>query len=264
MHVIAFLNQKGGVGKTTSCANIAAGLAVAGRRVLLVDLDPQFNLTSGLGMRLGPDEQSIYDVLRGSAKLADVVRSRRLDVEGIDAELHLVGASLSLSGADIQLAHVTSRELLLRRALSGLPEGDPFDYVLIDCPPSLGVLTANALAAATQVFVPAEVEYYALEGIPQLEMAIESVQMVNESLRIGGVLATRFDSRRNLNKEVLEALRDRFGEVVFGTPIRQNITLAEAPSHGQTIFEYAPLSNGAADYAAVVGELIEREPESTR
>ena len=258
MRIISFINQKGGVGKTTSCANIGTGLAIVGRRVLLIDLDPQFNLTSGLGMRLGEDDVGIYDVLRDDATMMETRRSRPVQLDGIDASIDLVGSSLALAGADIQLAHVTSRELLLKRALSKLPR-DVYDYVLVDCPPSLGVLTSNALAAATEIYVPAEVEYYALEGIPQLEMAIESVSLVNEALHIGGVIPTRFDSRRNLNKEVLEALKERFGKVVFRTPVRQNITLAEAPSHGLSIFEYDPDSNGAQDYGAVVQEMIERE-----
>jgi chromosome partitioning protein len=209
-------------------------------------------------MRLNDDDIGIYDVLRGEASMMEARRSRPIKLDGVDASLEIVGSSLALAGADIQLAHVTSRELLLKRALSKLPR-NVFDYVLVDCPPSLGVLTSNALAAATEIYVPAEVEYYALEGIPQLEMAIESVSLVNDALHIGGVIPTRFDSRRNLNKEVLEALKERFGNRVFRTPVRQNITLAEAPSYGLSIFEYDPNSNGAQDYGAVVEEMIERE-----
>lgn len=257
MKIYAFTNQKGGVGKTTSCANIGVGLAMTQRRTLLIDLDPQSNLTTCLGLKAG--DTDIYDVLRGRAKIKDIVLSRALQIhhEGEPLTIDVAPASLALSGADIELSTVISRETLLKRALKEVEA--IYDYVLIDCAPSLGLLTGNALTAADQVLVPVQAEYLSLEGLAQLLQALEQIKVINPGIGVGGVIVTMYDKRRILNNEVKQALEERFGNEVFKTPIRENIKLAEAPSAGLSIFEYDGQSFGAQDYAAVVGELIQKE-----
>ena len=227
------------------------------RQTLLIDLDPQANLTTCLGLTAG--ESDIYDVLRGRAKFSDIILSRPLQIQhrGDPLTIDIAPASLALSGADIELSTVISRETLLKRALEEVSE--KYDYVLIDCAPSLGLLTGNALTASNQVLVPVQAEYLSLEGLAQLLQALEQIKVVNPQIGIGGVIVTMYDKRRILNKEVKEALKERFGDVVFEPPIRENIKLAEAPSAGLSIFEYDGQSFGAQDYAAIVGELIQRE-----
>ena len=257
MKTYAFTNQKGGVGKTTSCANIGVGLAMTRRKTLLIDLDPQSNLTTCLGLKAKNGD--IYDVLKNRATLHDIVLTRPLQIQHNDEPLtvDVAPASLALSAADIELSTVISRETLLKRVLAEVQ--DLYEYVLIDCAPSLGLLTANALTASNKVLVPVQAEYLSLEGLAQLLQALEQIKVINSQMGIGGVIVTMFDKRRILNNEVKQALEERFGEIVFKTPIRENIKLAEAPSAGLSIFEYDVQSFGALDYAAVVEELIQKE-----
>lgn len=246
MRTIALLNQKGGVGKTTVTANLGAGLARAGREVLLVDLDPQAHLTRGLGLIPEELERTVYDVLQGAAPAKEAF----VEVKG----LTLLPASLALSGADLTLAGVAGRELLLRDALEDVRG---FDYVLLDCPPSLGVLTLNALTAAREVVIVTEPEFYALAGIADLVgKTVETVKKrLNRGLTITGVVVNRYNARRKLAGEVTERLRAHFGEKVYRTFVRNTSALAEAPGHGKTIFEYRPTSPGAEDFAALTKEV---------
>ena len=269
MHIYGFTNQKGGVGKTTSCVNIGAGLALTGRRVLLVDLDPQGNLTTSLGLRLEPGQRDIYHVLssqadhRQSEKLSilDVLINRPLDIQlSGRGELSMdiaPAAPLSLASADTEFANAVSRETILKRALE--PVKDQYDYILIDCSPSLGMLTFNAMTASDKVIVPVQSEFLSLEGMAQILTVLEQLKPVNPDLSIAGILVTMFDQRLIINREVKESLFNRFGELIFQTPIRNNVTVSEAPSAGLTIYEYDSTSYGAADYLDVVKELVTRE-----
>ena len=260
MRTIAVLNQKGGVGKTTSAVNIAAALAAQGLRVCLIDLDPQANASVHLGVSLTPEEMSIYDVLTGDAKLADV---RRV----IDENLWLIPSHLNLAAAEVELAAELGRELILRDQLADDPMTSQFDYILIDCPPSLGILTLNALAAVQEVLIPLQPQFFALCGLVKLLETIQKVsRRINPKLRLGGVVICMYESGTRLAQEVCDDV-ERFFETrernsilanakIFQTRIRKNIKLAEAPSFGQSIFQYAPSSNGAEDYANVASELI--------
>lgn len=246
--IVALINQKGGVGKTTSVINIGAGLARLGKRVMLVDLDPQAHLTYSLGIRAHELEKSIYELLKGEARLRDVLIER----DG----LAVVPANLDLSGAEVELAGEAGREFLLREALG---ETGGYDYVLLDCPPSLGLLSLNALTAAQEVYIPLQAEFLAMQGMSKLMETIEKVRhRLNKELQMTGIFATLFDGRKVLNKEVVDKIRDHFGSKVFSTTIRDNVALAEAPSFGQTIFEYKLNSYGAEDYSNLCREIIER------
>lgn len=248
MSIIALANQKGGVGKTTSAINIGAGLQRLGKRVALVDLDPQAHLTQGLGINAHELPLTIYEVLKGEATAKEAM----IETRGMD----VVPADINLSGAEVELAGLAGREFLLKEALSSLRG---YDYIFIDCPPSLGLLTLNTLTAAQEVFIPLQTEYLALHGIAKLTSTVELVRKrLNRKLQITGILATRFDSRKNLNREVLNKIQEHFGEKVFKTAIRDNISLAEAPGYGQTIFEYAPKSYGAKDYFELCKEISGR------
>lgn len=251
MEIIAMMNQKGGVGKTTSAVNIAAALARLGRRVLLIDVDPQAHATLSLGY---PQtiEKTIFELLTETATAADVM----VDRDG----LTVIPAALQLAGAEMQLVGLPGREMILRSAIADIVKG--FEYVIIDCPPSIGALTANALAAATSVFVPIKTEYLPIQGIGQLIKTVELVrQRLNPRLKISGVFGTFYDGRRNINREVMEYIRQTFGDAVLNTQIRANVALAEAPKMGKTIFEHAPASHGAADYMALSEEIISREAQ---
>jgi chromosome partitioning protein len=262
MRRIAFMNQKGGVGKTTTCVNLGAALARRGLRVLLLDLDPQANLTVHLDIRPDTLDRSVYEVLLGRAKLAEVVRPT--STLGMD----VAPSSLDLAGAEMELVSAVGRERILREALDRLEaaaaagEGacpDPWDVLLVDCPPSLGLLTVNALTAVREVIVPLQAEFFALQGMARLRDVIALVESrLNPGLSIMGILPSMVDSRTTLSREVLAEIRGYFGASVFGTAIRRNIKLAEASSHGRTVFEYAPGSNGAADYAALAEEVLRR------
>ncbi|MBN1418196.1 MAG: ParA family protein [Planctomycetes bacterium] len=252
MRTIAFMNQKGGVGKTTCTANLAAALAERGRRILLVDMDPQANLTVHLDQDARSVERSIYDVLSGDARIEDAVRESR-------AGIALVPSHINLSGAELELATAVGRELLLRDALTPFLEAHPCDYVLIDCPPSLGLLSLNALVAAREVFIPVQAEFLALQGMAKLLDVVELVRRrVNPGLRVSGIITVLYDGRTGLAREVDQEIRRHFGALAFATRIRKNVRLAEAPSHGRTILEHAPASAGAQDFRTLAGEVEER------
>ena len=250
MKIIAFVNQKGGVGKTTSTLNIGAGLSGVGRRVLLVDLDPQANLTYSLGVQGHTRTNNTYTLLKGTSTLADTI------VE-LNPVLHLLPSYLDLAAADTEFSSVPGREVLLKETLESAYK---YDYILIDCPPSLGMLTLNALVAARGIYIALQVEYLAIQGMAQLMRTIDIVkQRLNNEIEVAGIIATRYDKRKNLNREVLEMIRNKFGNKVFNTEIRDNIALAEAPSHCKSIFEYQPASHGAEDYQKLCTEIIKRE-----
>ncbi|MBB1088755.1 ParA family protein [Lysobacter sp. SG-8] len=254
--IIAIANQKGGVGKTTTAVNLAAGLARTPKKVLLIDLDPQGNATMGSGVDKRELENSICDVLLGEATAADaIVRT----VEDFD----LLPGNIDLTAAEIQLMERDGREQHLKRALADVAGN--YDYVLIDCPPALSLLTLNALTAADSVIVPMQCEYYALEGISALLETIEAIrQRLNPSLEIEGVLRTMFDVRNNLANAVSAELTNHFGDKVFRTIVPRNVRLAEAPSHGQSIVGYDRGSRGGIAYLGLAGEVIRRQRERER
>jgi len=250
--VIAIANQKGGVGKTTTAINLGACLAVAERKTLLVDMDPQGNATSGLGVERGALESSVYDVLVDGASLcAATVRAVHFPY------LDVLPANRDLVGAEVELVNRPERELLLRHALADVR--DQYEFVLMDCPPSLGLLTLNTLAAADAVLIPIQCEFYALEGLSQLLNTVRLVQRnLNPRLQIDGVLLTMYDSRLNLSRQVAEEAQEYFGSRVYRTAIPRNVRLAEAPSFGKPIVVYDLLSAGAQSYLALAKELIAR------
>jgi chromosome partitioning protein len=248
--ILAISNQKGGVGKTTTSINLAAALAQAGERVLLVDLDPQGNATSGLGVDVD-DSPGSYALLMGTASLEDVVCTSSLD------GLHVAPATRALVGAEVELVGRDGRDRALRKALG--PARAAYDWVLIDCPPSLGLLTVNALVAADRVLIPVQAEYYAIEGLSQLLQTMSVVRDgPNPDLVREGLVVTMYDQRNNLCREVALQLKELFGDEVFSTPIPRNVRLGEAPSFGRAIVDYAPRSSGARSYTAVAEELLRR------
>jgi chromosome partitioning protein len=249
---IACANQKGGVGKTTTVVNLATYLALAGERVLVVDLDPQCNATSGLGHRRDTASRSVYDGLIDGLAIRDLII--RTTVEGLD----LVPSATALAGAEIELTGIDQRERQLDRLLS--PVASDYDYVLVDCPPALGLLTLNALTAAGSVLIPLQTEYYALEGLTQLVATLDLVRdHLNPSLRLKGVVLTMYDARTNLSSDVAIEVRRHLAEAVFETVIPRSVRLSEAPSHGLPIAQYRPGSSGAEAYAALAAELRRRD-----
>jgi chromosome partitioning protein len=257
MRRIALINQKGGVGKTTTAANLGAALAREGQRVVLIDLDPQANLSLHLGCQLAAGEPSTYGILLGNESVAAALR------ETATPNLSLVAANIDLSGAELELASALGRETLLRDALDAWERapGDaaPADFVLIDCPPSLGLLSVNGLVAAREALVTVQTEFFALQGMSKLvEVVALLKKRLNPALEIAGILPCLYDSRLKLAREVLAEIRNYFPGKVCAQAIGKNVKLAEAPSYGQTIFEYAPESSGAADYHRLALEVLER------
>lgn len=260
---VALLSQKGGVGKTTSAVNIGAGLAILGERVLLIDLDPQAHLTHAFRIPSHEVCGTVYDILRGQASVwhAAIRRRMRAKVRFSDRETELsvavIPSNLNLAGAEVALSRVKGKEYLLREALD--KDGQEYDRILIDCPPSLGLLAVNALVASTKVLIPVQAEYLALESLGKLKDVIEVVKKrLNPDLELSGIIATRFDGRKILNREVAAELKEHFGSSFFDTIIRENIALAEAPRCGEDIFTYRPRSYGAQDYLRLCEEILQR------
>ena len=253
--VLAIVNQKGGVGKTTTAINLGASLALTGLRVLLIDCDPQANTTGGLGFRRQREDESqrlsIYDVLLGPTTLVEAALAT--DVKGLD----LVPGSKNMIGANLELVDAETREFRLRQALD--PVRPRYDYIFFDCPPALDLLTLNALVAAQRLLVPLQAEYFALEGISELINTLDRVaQAFNPELGLEGVVLTMYDDRTNLSQQVTANLREFFGEKLFKTTIPRNVRLAEAPSHGLPVALYDPRSKGAQAYQELAAELLER------
>jgi len=247
--IVAIANQKGGVGKSTTAINLGAYLAMEGKRVLVVDLDPQSNATSGIGVGQYSNEQQIYDVLVNEVPLEEIIVNT--STEGLD----LAPSSLRLAGAEVELVSLYSREGRLSKSLEPVKEN--YDIILVDCPPSLGLLTVNALAAADEVLIPIQCEYYALEGLVLLLRTIEKIRVyLNPELRIGGILLTMHDARTNISKQVMEEVRKQYPNETFITVIPRNVRLSEAPSYGQPISQYDPLSRGAQAYQSLAKEVI--------
>ncbi len=248
MRTIAITNHKGGVGKTTTTVNIGAGLAKLEKKVLLIDLDPQAHLTYSLGIQAHELKNSLYELLRGEKKFDDVVFSK--------GNIQLIPSSLDLSGADVELANVAGRERLLLESMEGQ---NNYDFILLDCPPSLGLLTLNALTTSKEIFIPIQAEFLALQGMSKLLQLIDIVKSrLNEELELTGIIGTRYSSRKKLNVEVIEKIKEYFHSKLFNTLIRENISLAEAPSFGKDIFDYKPGSSGANDYLNLCKEILER------
>ena len=253
--IIGVANQKGGVGKTTTAVNLAAALAESGRRVLLVDLDPQGNASTGLGVDADDRDYTAYDLLAGDATLYEAIKETRWN------GLLIIPATTDLSSADIELVANEKRSFLLHDALrQSAIDAFALDYILIDCPPSLNILTVNAMVAAHSVLIPLQSEFYALEGLSQLMLTIREVrQTANPNLRIEGVVLTMYDRRNNLSQQVEADARDNLGDLVFEAVIPRNVRLSEAPSFSMPIIEYDPLSKGAEAYRELAKELTKRE-----
>lgn len=246
--VVAVANQKGGVGKTTTSVNLGACLATLGKKVLLIDIDPQGNTTSGIGINKADVDRCIYDILVNDIAAAEAIVPTQVE------NLMIIPSTIQLAGAEIEMVSMISREVRLRKALQ--PVKDRFDYIIIDCPPSLGLLTINALTASDSVLIPIQCEYYALEGLSQLLNTIRLVQKhLNKSLEIEGVVLTMFDARTNLGIQVVEDVKKYFRERVYHTIIPRNVRLSEAPSHGQSIIQYDPRSRGAESYMDLAKEV---------
>ena len=253
MKVVAIANQKGGVGKTTTAVNLSAALAEQKARVLLIDLDPQGNATSSFGLQ-DLEGQSLYGALLGDESVTEKVLPTRLE------NLFIIPADLDLAGAEIEIARMDDHLTRLAQALKMLRADETFDYVLLDCPPSLGILMTNALAAADELFTPIQCEYFALEGLVKIVRLIERVRVsgANPGLELGGILMTMFDGRTNLSAQVVAEVREHFGERVYNTVIPRTVRLSEAPSFGKCILEYDASGAGAKAYRALADEFLRR------
>ena len=247
--IIAIANQKGGVGKTTTSVNLSACLAYLGKKVLLVDIDPQGNASSGVGVNKGDVNQCIYDVLIDDVSVIETIQETKVE------NLYIVPATISLAGAEIELVSTISREVRLKKALQEVQS--QYDYIIIDCPPSLGLLTINSLTASDAIIIPVQCEFYALEGLSQLLSTVRLVQKhLNKNLEIDGVLLTMFDARTNLGIQVIDEVKKYFQDKVYKTIIPRNVRLSEAPSHGEPIIIYDPKSRGAEVYLELAREVI--------
>lgn len=255
--IIAIANQKGGVGKTTTTVNLSACLAEAGKRVLVIDMDPQGNTTSGFGLEKEGTENTVYDVLIGECDLKDAIRTTAVK------KLDIVTSNIDLTGAEIELLNVEEKEYILRKEAETIES--KYDYVVIDCPPSLNMLTVNALTTADTVLIPIQCEYYALEGLSQLMYTIDLVKnRLNEDLMVEGVVFTMYDSRTNLSAQVVENVRDNLEYNIYNTIIPRNVRLAEAPSYGMPITVYDPKSAGAESYRKLAKEVIKNKSMDRR
>src|SRR5438046_2921958 len=253
MRIGALVNQKGGVGKTTTAVNRGAALAELGHRILLIDLDPQANATSSFGLQ-GTDGTSLYDPLLGGGSITEKILPTRRD------GLFIVPADIDLAGAEVEIARMPNHLMRLAETLKPLRSDDPFDFVLLDCPPSLGILMSNALAAADELLTPIQCEYFALEGLVKIVRLVEQVRDsgANDRLEIGGIVMTMFDSRTRLSAQVVAEVRQHFGERVYQTVIPRSIRLSEAPSFGKSILESDPNGVGATTYRAIGREFLKR------
>lgn len=244
--IITVSNHKGGVGKTTTAVNIAAGLQRMGKRILVVDIDPQANLTQSLGCTHA--ERNIYGAIRGLYPAVPVTIHPGLDI---------IPSTLDLSGAEVELSGEAGREYILREVLAPLRKR--YDYIIIDSPPSLGLLTINALTAADEVVIPLQAQYLALQGVAKLTEVVDKIRhRLNKQLKLGGVVITHYDGRKVLNREVVNTIKTHFKDKVYKTHIRDNVALAEAPAQGMDVFRYQPKSNGAEDYTALCKEILKR------
>ena len=253
--IIAFANQKGGVGKTTTCVNLAAYVAAMGKKVLVVDLDPQGSATSGLGIDKTKDLKTIYDLISGDTAINEVIKPTVL--EGLD----VIPSTVDLAGAEIEMVHMPQREKIVKGILDNVK--DRYDFIMIDCPPSLGLITVNALTACNSVIIPMLCEYYSLIGITQLMNTIRLIKFhLNPTIDVEGVVMTMKDNRSNLTKQVSDEILKFFGKKVFFTYIPRNIRLAEAPSHGEPILIYEPDSKGAESYLSLAEEFLNRNKVS--
>lgn len=253
--IVAFANQKGGVGKTTTCVNLASYVAAMGKKVLVVDLDPQGSATSGLGIDKTKDLKTIYDLISGDTAIDEVIKPTRL--EGLD----VIPSTVDLAGAEIEMVHMPQREKIVKGILDNVKE--KYDFIMIDCPPSLGLITVNALTACNSVIIPMLCEYYSLIGITQLMNTIRLIKFhLNPTIDVEGVVMTMKDNRSNLTKQVSDEILKFFGKKVYFTYIPRNIRLAEAPSHGEPILIYEPDSKGAESYLSLAEEFLNRNKVS--
>lgn len=249
MRSIALLNQKGGVGKTTTTANLGACLAILGKKVLVIDMDPQANLSVHLGVDIHNLKYSVYNVLMNTCKAADVLLPTK--IPGMD----IIPSNIDLSGAEIELVGVVGRETVLKEYLGDILK--QYDYVLVDCPPSLGLLTLNVLTLVNELFIPVQTEFFALQGVSKLLDTFEVVRKrLNNRLEITGIVLCMYTSRTRLCQEVVEKIKEHFGSKVFNTVVRKNVKLSESPSHGKPVITYAPDSYGAEDYMSLAKEVI--------